>query len=181
MKDPYEGHHPSTPPRGGTRDEGTPPAQVKDSRNAPKRGGGPPGFDIDVLERGAEIDGKPQEMDRRLFMQLLVFRCPKGVDPSATVTSLGEDFRAAEVPVVVYEDTNDPRGIAVLTFGENPEHFVSSVRPILAKDAYAELELRPDLTMLGRSYSGGYERDLEHWIIKKPAETATNPDWGWAV
>jgi hypothetical protein len=29
----------------------------------------------DVRERGAERDGKPQVMDRRLFMQLLAFDC----------------------------------------------------------------------------------------------------------
>ena len=36
-------------------------------------------------------------------------------------------------------------------------------------------------TMLGRSYSTGYEPDLDFWLINRPIETVTNPLWPWAV
>jgi chlorite dismutase len=35
--------------------------------------------------------------------------------------------------------------------------------------------------MLGRSYSSGFEDDLEFWVIRRPKETALNPEWPWAV
>lgn len=35
--------------------------------------------------------------------------------------------------------------------------------------------------MLGRTYSTGYERDLEFWLVRRPRETVLNPEWPWAV
>jgi chlorite dismutase len=35
--------------------------------------------------------------------------------------------------------------------------------------------------MLGRTYAGGYEQDLEEWLLKKPRRTILNPAWPWAV
>ncbi len=160
------------------RAEQPPPAPPPS--NEPGRGpGAPPGFDVDVREKGADIDGQPQVMDRRLFMQLLVFRVAQESNPGEVAKRVGAAFTEAQIPFVLYEDVNDPRGLGVLTFSENPDHFVTAVRPVLGR--FGELTLRPEMTMLGRSYSQGYERDLEHWILKRPAATATNPEWPWAV
>ena len=69
--------------------------------------------------------GQPQRADTRLFMQLLGFGgC---ADPSALADAL---VRAA-VPGVLYEDMNDPRGVALLTFDEDPAFFLDRVRPLL--------------------------------------------------
>jgi chlorite dismutase len=35
--------------------------------------------------------------------------------------------------------------------------------------------------MLGRSYSHGYEPDLNYWMLDRPVETVTNPAWRWAI
>jgi chlorite dismutase len=35
--------------------------------------------------------------------------------------------------------------------------------------------------MLGRSYSTGYEQDLEYWLLRRPRETIMNEAWPWAV
>ena len=35
--------------------------------------------------------------------------------------------------------------------------------------------------MLGRTYSTGYEPDLEYWLLKRPIETVLNTDWPWAI
>jgi chlorite dismutase len=136
---------------------------------------------LDVTERGAARDGQPQWMDRRLFMQLLVLRCGDGADPALLATATGEAVQNAGVSVVVYEDVNDPRGIGVLTWSENPAAFVASVRPALNGLAAGALQLRPEMTMLGRTYSTGFEPDLEYWLLRRPAETALNPAWPWAV
>jgi chlorite dismutase len=138
-------------------------------------------MNVDIHEYGGEKDGKRQQIDRRLFMQLLVFDCAPGGDPEETAQHLASALESAGVAGVVYEDVNDPRAIALLTWSENPDHFVTKVRPIFRGVDLSHLTLRPSFTMLGRSYSGGYEPDLEYWILKRPAETALNPDWPWAV
>lgn len=131
---------------------------------------------IDVRERGAPVEGQPQFLDRRLFMQLLVFEVAG--DPAATLRELGESLREGGVPSVLYEDANHPRGIGVLTFGEDPEVFVRAVRPRLAREG---LRLRPEFTMLGRSYSSGYESDLQFWLIDRPRQTVLHAGWDWHV
>ena len=136
---------------------------------------------VDVLERGAPRDGQPQMMDRRLFMQLLVFRCADGKDPAAVAHAVGQSVEAAKVGVVVYEDVNDPRGIGLLTWSEDPAAFVDGVRPALNRLDAGALQLRPEMTMLGRTYSSGFESDLEFWLLNRPRETVLNAAWPWAV
>src|SRR5215470_15933084 len=86
---------------------------------------------LDVRERGAERDGQPQVMDRRLFMQLLAFRHPPrhGGVPG----TLAGRLEKAKLGFVVYEDVNDPFGIGLLTFSEDPTDFVTKLRPALAE------------------------------------------------
>ncbi len=136
---------------------------------------------VDVNERGADRDGEPQVMDRRLFMQLLVFRAKEGEDVGIAVAALGEALRSTHVAGVVYEDVNDPRGLALLTFTEHPADFVEKVRPLFARDVLRDLTLRPEMTMLGRTYSSGFEHDLVFWLLDRPRETALNETWPWAV
>ncbi len=136
---------------------------------------------IEVHERGAPRDGKPQVMDRRLFMQLLVFQIPTGTSISKNQDALMAAVRSANLPSVVYADANDPRGVGLLTFTEDPTRFVDSVRPLFEAELLRDWVLRPELTMIGRTYSSGYEQDLEFWLIDRPQQTVLNPDWDWAV
>ncbi len=180
MSDPHSGYNPSERPPAGVGG----PANV-DVRGAEKpapRGEDEGGiFKIDVLERGAERDGAPQVMDRRLFMQLLAFECVGDANPADAARVLFESLASAHITGVVYEDVNSPRGLALLTWSENPEIFVTGVRPILTRPEHRHLVQRPELTMLGRTYSQGYEHDLQFWLIDRPAETALNEEWPWAV
>jgi chlorite dismutase len=132
---------------------------------------------IEVSERGAVRDGQPQVMDRRLFMQLLVFDAS---GPGEALDALGRAAEAQKIGAVIYEDVNDPRGLGLLTWSEDPAMFVDSVRPLLNR-LEGSLHLRPELTMLGRTYSTGYEADLPFWLLRRPAETVLNPAWPWAV
>ena len=75
---------------------------------------------IDTRERGAPQNGEPQLMDRRLFMQLLVFQVPTGASIAANQQALISALKEADIPSVVYADANDPRGVALLTFSEDP-------------------------------------------------------------
>lgn len=129
----------------------------------------------DLSEKGGLKDGEPQRSDRRLFMQLLAFGgC---VDSGAMAAYLG----ASGLDGVLYEDVNDPRGIAILTLTETPAAFVERVRPVLQAGPCAALALRPDYTMLGRTYAIGYEPDLQDTLVQRPRRTVLNPDWGWAI
>ena len=140
---------------------------------------GPP--TIDTRERGAPKDGEPQRMDRRLFMQLLVFQVPPGVSGSADQRALLGAVQAAGIPAVIYADANDPRGVALLTFSEDPALFVDAVRPLFEAEPLRDWVLRPELTMIGRTYSSGYEQDLEFWLLDRPRQTVLNDEWNWAV
>ena len=149
------------------------------SASTPKQGGGEALPEIDVRERGAEKDGQPQAMNRRLFMQFLAFELDGGPFEQA-MKGLANALSERRVPAVVYDDVNDPRGIGVLTWSEDPTHFVTAVRPVL-RDPKLGLILRPELTMLGRTYSTGYEPDLAFWLLERPKQTVLNEAHRWAV
>jgi len=136
-----------------------------------RRGPEPP----DLSEKGGVKNGQPQRSDERLFMQFLAFGgCP---DPRPIVEALGR----AGIAGVLYEDVNDPRGLGLLTFSENPDFFVDRVRPLLNTAPCAALVQKPEYTMLGRTYAIGYEPDLADVLLQRPRRTVLNPAWRWAV
>jgi hypothetical protein len=135
--------------------------------------------DIDVRERGAEKGGQPQVMDRRLFMQFLAFRAT-GPNAAQSVRDLTAALGERRIAAVVYEDVNDARGIGLLTWSEDPAHFVTALRPVLS-DPKQGLVQNNELTMLGRTYSTGYEQDLQFWLIDRPKETVLNEAHPWAI
>lgn len=108
-------------------------------------------------------------------MQLMVFgRCR---DASPLVSTC----QASGLTGVVYEDVNDPSGVALLTVTQNPDDFIDRTRRMLREEPFASLELKPEYTMLGRTYSLGYEPDLEDALIHRPKRNVLNPSWRWAV
>jgi hypothetical protein len=133
---------------------------------------------VDVNERGSDKSGAPVTMNRRLFMQLLGFECDDAV---TVLAELGKALREAGIPSVVYEDVNHPRGFALLTFSEDPLDFVNRVRPLLGGSGFGGVRLRPELSMLGRTYSTGFEQDLEYWLLSRPRDTVLNEAWPWAI
>src|SRR4029453_7142073 len=62
-----------------------------------------------------------------------------------------------------------------------PNAFIDHVRPLLNGDGVSQLTFRPEYTMFGRTYSLGYEPDLQHALFERPRYTALNRDWPWAV
>ncbi len=130
---------------------------------------------LDLREKGGPKNGQPQFSDTRLFMQLLAFTGCR--DAKALIAPLQQ----AGLPAVLYEDVNDPRGVAVLTMSEQPGDFVAKVRPVLNKAPFADLTPKPEYSMLGRTYALGYEPNLEDWLLHKPRRTALDKEWPWAV
>jgi chlorite dismutase len=149
---------------------------MADERNpAPEA---PPRVDVD--ERAGHHTGNPQVLQSRLFMQLLVFDCAERVDPVRAVDALAGALGERKVPAVIYDDVNAPRRLGVLTWSEDPAHFVRSVRPALNAGGQG-LTQCTDLTMIGRTYATGYEADLRFWLLERPVNTALEPLWPWAV
>jgi chlorite dismutase len=132
---------------------------------------GAPEVKVDVAERGAN----GQSSDRRLFMQLQAFGgCS---EPKVLAGALGR----SQIDAVLYADLQDPRGVGVLSFAEDPAFFVTRLREVLGAEPFASLTHKPVLAMIGRSYSSGYEQDLEDWLLRRPRRTVLNPAWPWAV
>jgi chlorite dismutase len=146
-------------------------ANPVDAPAARRRGPEPP----DLSEKGGNKNGEPQRSNDRLFMQLLAFGgCG---DTAALVTALQQ----SGLDGVLYEDVNDPRGVALLTFSPTPGLFLDRVRPLLNHGPFASLTQKPEYTMLGRTYSLGYEPDLNDTLLERPRRTVLNRDWTWAV
>ncbi|MEM1055725.1 MAG: chlorite dismutase family protein [Bacteroidota bacterium] len=130
---------------------------------------------LDLSERGKTAEGAPKTLDRRLFVQFLAYtHCD---DPAR----LADAAEASGVGGVVYQSAQDPRGVGVITFHEDPTFFVEDGRALHTSEAFAGLVPVPALTMLGRTYSIGYEQDLLGTLVARPVKTMTNPDWPWAV
>jgi len=126
---------------------------------------------IDVQERGANR----QTSSRRLYLQLQAFGgC---ADPEPLVGALA----ASRIEAVLYQDVNDPRGVGVLAVSEEPQFFVETFRELLNADPFGRLAHKPRFTMLGRSYSSGFEQDLEEWLLERPRRTVLNPAWRWGI
>lgn len=130
---------------------------------------------LDVAEHGRTAEGETTSLDRRLYMQLHAFG---GVSDTATLVPA---LDAAGVVGTLYEDINDPTGVALLTLSETPEVFVSELRSFLQSCPFAELEAKPELTMLGRTYAIGYEQDLEETLVERPRRRVLDPALVWAI
>ena len=129
----------------------------------------------DVAEHGRSAQGVATSLDRRLFMQLQAFG---GATGTATLVAALE---AAGVDGVLYEDVNDPTGVALLTPSEAPDTFVSELRGFLQAPPFSELEPKPGLTMLGRTYALGYEQDLLETLVERPRRRVLDPGLRWAI
>jgi hypothetical protein len=131
--------------------------------------------DVDVREKGRTTDGQVVTADRRLFMQLLAF----GNAPDSQL--LGRALEQAGLSAVLYEDINDPTGIALLLFGESPDAIISDFRPFLRQAPFSELVPKPEYTMLGRTYAIGHEADLVEALVDRPRERVCDPALRWAI
>ena len=107
-----------------------------------------------VADKGRSKTGETLYSNRRLFVQLLAYGgC---ADSSAVMAALDE----AGAPAVLYEDLNDPQGVALLSFHEDPDFFLDTVRPLVGTEPFRALVPKPEYTMFGRTYSMGWEPDL---------------------
>jgi chlorite dismutase len=126
---------------------------------------------VEVQERGAN----QQASDRRLFGQLQAFAGCVDVKP------LVRALEANRLVAVLYQDVNDPRGVGLLALHEDPLFFATGLRDLLNAEPFLGLPLKPAFTMFGRTYSSGFEPELEDWLLHRPRRVALNPAWPWAI
>ena len=130
---------------------------------------------LDLREKGGAKDGAPQFSDRRLFMQLTAFGGCR--DTHKLLGALG----GAGVDCVLYEELNDPTGVAVLAMSEDPGLLLSKLRRDLNSGPFAEMTVKPEFSMLGRTYALGYEPNLEDWLLHRPRRVVSDPAQPWAI
>ncbi len=129
----------------------------------------------DISEKGARSDNGRLTLDRRLFMQLLAFTNVKDSKPVI------EALETSGMESVLYENVNDPEGVALLTMSEEPDFFVTDVRQFIKTGPLADATLEPEYTMFGRTYALGYEDDLEYLLLDRSRKYSKNREWPWVV
>lgn len=130
---------------------------------------------VDITEKGRSATGEVITSNRRLYMQFMAFGDAE--DTETLITALQQ----AGIDGVLYEDLNDPRGVALLTFSESPDYFLQTVRTFLKQAPFAGLTPKPEHTMFGRTYAIGYEADLEETLVTRPRMRVVDPGLPWAV
>lgn len=128
-----------------------------------------------TAEKGRSESGGPVYLDRRLYMQLRVFRQVRSRD------SLIEVLRERDTPGVIYGDLTDSSSIGLLLYDEDPADLMERFDSLSNLPSFQELELDRSMTMTGRTYAIGYESDLEEVLFKRPVRHACHPEWPWAI
>jgi chlorite dismutase len=129
---------------------------------------------LDLAEKGRR--GRDViSLDRRLFMKFTAFGgC---ASPEGATKALAD----AGVDAALYLDVNDPHGIGVMAASEDPDDFVTRLRALFNGPPFDTMAHKSEFDMLGRSYSIGYEPDLEETLLKRPRERLLNPAYQWVV
>ena len=132
-----------------------------------------PSGNIDLSEKGRGATGIQLSLDKRLFMQFMVFRGQRD--------AMIEQLNSKSIQAVVYQDVNDASSFGVMVYCQNPSYIIDRLQPLLGTLAATGLQQNHDYTMMGRTYSIGYEDDLEDVLIQRPVSRICNPETPWAV
>ena len=129
---------------------------------------------IELSEKGRSPEGRPISFDRRLFMQFTAFR-------NLPVADLSQKFRDVNAQAVIYQDVNDFASVGVMSFFEDPGYLVDVIQPCVQALLSEAADQKTEFTMLGRTYSIGYENDLEEVLLTRPGRRVCDPATPWAV
>lgn len=130
---------------------------------------------VEIREMGRGAGGETITSDRRLYMQFFAFGdCAESAPLIAALTE-------ADIHGALYEDLNDPDGVALLTYSEEPDFFIGPLRAFLKQAPFRDLTPKPEYTMFGRTYAIGYESDLEETLITRPIRRITDPALPWVI
>jgi hypothetical protein len=137
---------------------------------------------LDLRERGATRAGEPQWSEGRLYVQLVVLECPRSPGTEWTGDRLIGRLAQRGVGCALYADLHHALSLGLLVWTEDPEILSGPVRQCIADpELPQEVRVRPELGMVGRTYSTGYEPDLEDWLLYRPRRTLLDPAHVWAI
>lgn len=137
---------------------------------------------LELRERGADRDGVPQFLDRRLFVQLIALEASADPGPTAIAHQIRAALEGCGLEAVLYEDFHNPLGIAVVAFSEDPNQLALSLRATLGDPRIATgVRVRPEYSLLGRTYATGFEKDLASWLLDRPRRTLLDEQNQWAI
>jgi chlorite dismutase len=129
---------------------------------------------LDLSEKGRR--GKEViSLDRRLFMKFTAFTDVHDSDAACAA------IERSGLVAAVYADANDPYGIGIMVASEDPAAFVTTLREIFNAPPFVDFAYKSEFDMLGRSYSIGYEPDLEFTLLDRPRKNLIDPRNQWAV
>ncbi|MEQ9461071.1 MAG: chlorite dismutase family protein [Phycisphaeraceae bacterium] len=132
--------------------------------------------EVDLREHGA----KGTTSDRRLFIQFQAFSRMDG-QPAPTTQDLVAALSNKSTDLVLYEDARDPRGFGLALASEDPGVIMDVTRQVFADPAWQGLTIKPEYTMMGRTYALGYEADLEDTLLQRPRRHLLEAEWPWCV
>jgi len=129
----------------------------------------------EIREKGRLKDGTVIYSDRRLWIQFLAFGGCRDTAP------LRQALEGSGLPSALYADLNDPWGVGLVWMHEDPAFFTTEGRAFLNGSPFADLDFKPELTMIGRTYAIGYENDLDEVLINRPQGRILDPSLRWAL
>lgn len=130
---------------------------------------------VDIREIARTASGETVASDRRLYMQLFAY------GGCADVAPLVDALASADIQGALYEDLNDPYGVALVSYSEEPDYFVGEFRRFLKHRPFSELTPKPEYTLFGRTYAVGYEPDLVEALITRPVKRLLDPKLPWVI
>ncbi|MBI4369330.1 MAG: chlorite dismutase family protein [Elusimicrobia bacterium] len=130
---------------------------------------------IDLREKGAPVNGQAQTLETRLFVQFLAF------GGCGDLAQAAQALVASKIEGALYGDCSDPRGAGLVALSQNPNFFTGNLRDLLNQEPFRSWTIKTEYTMFGRTYSSGYEADLDDWLLQRPRRTIGNPEWPWAI
>ena len=130
---------------------------------------------IDISEKGRDKDGTILSSDKRLFIQFIAFK--GNGEQDILITAL----RNFGLDGALYADINDPNGYGLVTMSTDPDFFVTEFRNLLLNTPFDKYRQKDELTMLGRTYSFGYESDLDQTLINGPRKKILDDTLNWVI
>lgn len=129
----------------------------------------------DLREAGRNENGDTVYSDRRLYFQFHAYSECRDIQP------IIDFLETSGLETVLYEDACDPLGIGIVWVGEKPEELVGTWRTLLQDLQFEYLDRDPEMTMTGRTYSLGYETDLDHVLLRRPRKRLADDALSWTV
>ncbi len=92
-----------------------------------------------------------------------------------------ESIAETDVQAVVYADATDPYGMGLVLMAEDPGLMVEQLHELAAGEPFCDFTPVPEMTMIGRTYGSGRERDLEDWLLCQVPRRLADMAMPWAI